>query len=273
MEFSCLRYSKTDGVATIVKDNPTGLPTSRGGMTAGVLEEMPVAFADAVADPEVLAIVLTTPDNVVHHGGIVGGDLFPDGIFNAIEYMQIIEAGQRLCQLTETIEKPVIGVVKTGALGGGLEHLLSCDFVIAADEATFTFPEVTYGMAVGWGAAWRLPRAIGWMRAKELTLLAETVDGREAARLGIVTKAVPAEEVDAAVDAIVARLRSCSPAGIAFTKVGMAKSWSAPQHGGMGGDWEPSALAASSNDFNEALAAMREQRLPRFRPMRRLLRR
>ena len=91
-----------------------------------------------------------------------------------------------------------------------------------------------FGFTLGWGAVWRLPRAIGWTRAKQLTLLGEPIDGREAARLGLVTTAVPVEQVDAEVERIVEKLRWCSPNSVALTKHSMAKSWSAVHVGGVG---------------------------------------
>jgi len=267
--FTHVRYEKVDGVATITKDGPGDSDTARFGMAAATIEQIADALEDAARDPEVVVVVLTTAGDAVHQGAAVAGELFPDGALDAVDFFEVIGAGQRLGQLTETLEKPVIGVAKGGALGGGLEHLLACDFVVAAEDAAFTLPEVRFGLAVGWGAAWRVPRAIGWMPAKELLLLGESIDGRRAAELGLVTTAVPADEVDAAVADLIARLRQCSPTSIAFTKLAMARSWSAVGSG----DWDPSVLGAMSGDFAEAVTAMREQRAPRFRPVRRLLRR
>ncbi len=59
--------------------------------------------------------------------------------------------GRELTSIIHNLEKPVIGVTRAGAMGGGMENLHACDFVIAADTAVFSQPEAILGLIAGWG--------------------------------------------------------------------------------------------------------------------------
>ena len=77
---------------------------------------------------------------------VVLADARPNWNFEPIEFKEMMQIGHDLFRLIETLDKPVIGVAKGGAVGGGLEMLHACDFVIASDRATFGFPEVRLGV-------------------------------------------------------------------------------------------------------------------------------
>jgi enoyl-CoA hydratase/carnithine racemase len=91
--------------------------------------------------------------------------------------------------------KPVIAAVNGAALAGGLEILLACDVVIAAEHARFGLPEVSRGIIAGAGGLQRLPLLIPPLRALELLLTARLFDAQEAFSLGLVAEVVPPELV------------------------------------------------------------------------------
>ena len=90
---------------------------------------------------------------------------------------------------------PVVSIAEIGApaMGGGLELALACDLRVAADTAKLGLPEAGLGLLPGAGGTQRLTRLAGAAVAKRLILCAEVIDGAEAARLGIVQWAVPAD--------------------------------------------------------------------------------
>jgi enoyl-CoA hydratase/carnithine racemase len=97
----------------------------------------------------------------------------------------------------ELESSPLVSIAEIGgaAMGGGLELALACDFRIAAVTAKLGLPEARLGLLPGAGGTQRLTRLCGEPTAKRLILGAEVVDGKEAARLGIVQWAVPPEEL------------------------------------------------------------------------------
>ncbi len=93
---------------------------------------------------------------------------------------------------------PTIAAIEGHCLGGGLELALACDLRVAAESARFGLPEVKLGVFPGGGGTERLPRLIGEARARELIYTGEPVDAREAWRLGLVNRVVPAGDALAA---------------------------------------------------------------------------
>lgn len=87
---------------------------------------------------------------------------------------------------------PTIAALHGASLGGGLELALACDLRVAADDATFGFPETHLGLIPAAGGTLRLPRTVGLPQAKSLIFTARRIDAAEAARLGLVGEVVPA---------------------------------------------------------------------------------
>jgi cyclohexa-1,5-dienecarbonyl-CoA hydratase len=120
-------------------------------------------------------------------------------------------------------EIPLLMVVQGAALGGGCELLLLADFVIAAEAATFGFPEIKLGVFPPIAAV-ALPRAIGATRASDLLLTGRTIDAREALRLGLVTRLTPADGLDAALGETLASLKGMSREALLVAKRAMRVS-------------------------------------------------
>jgi enoyl-CoA hydratase/carnithine racemase len=240
-----ISYEKSDGVATITKINEPQF-----GMTLGVLTEMRAALIDANNDEDVAVIVITAGGDGFHMGAVVFGEVREDWVFTPIEFKEIIEVGHELFRMIETLEKPVIGVAKGGAVGGGLENLHVCDFVITADTASLSQPEVTLGLIPGWGGTQRLTRMVGWRKAKELILAGVAVTGAEAAEIGLVTTSVPLEDVDDAVEALCHQLKKCAPIAYGYAKRAMNKTWETDHRSGLDYEVEAEGMVISAGDFN-----------------------
>lgn len=266
MNLKSILYEKSDGVATITKNNA---PTY--GMTLGVIIEMKKALIDAKTDDDVRVVVITAGGEGVHMGALVFGEVREDWNFTPLEFREIIQVGHDLCRMIETLEKPVIGVAKGGAVGGGFENLHACDFVIAADAAKFSQPEATLGMIAGWGGTQRLPRLVGWRKAKEILMAGIELTGKEAEEIGLITRAVPLEAVDEAVGALCERLKKCAPVALGYTKMAMNKVWETDYRSGLDYEIEAEGMAISSGEFNASVfQAFQEGRQPVFKKRKRV---
>ena len=237
-----LRYEKADGVATATKTNAKFMQ----GMTREVLVGLRRAIEDARDDRQIRVLVITAANDGFHDGGRFVDELRPDThAFEPLEYRELLQLGNAVIRGIETLEKPVIGVARGGARGGGFEMLHACDFVIAGEDATFSQPEIVYGLMTGWGGSQRVPRMVHWRRAKELLLLGHEISGREAAAMGLITLAVPRERIDGEVASLIARLKKTSAISQALTKQAMNKVWDTNLMTGL--DYETEAHAALSH--------------------------
>lgn len=112
--------------------------------------------------------------------------------------------------------KPVIAQVHGYALAGGLELAMACDLVVAAEDAQIGEPEIRFGSAP---VTLLMPYLVGQKKTRELLFTGDLVDGVEAARIGLVNRAVPADRLEAEVDALADRLARVPPDVMAPTKL------------------------------------------------------
>ena len=165
----------------------------------------------------------------------------------------------------EDLPVPVVAVVHGYALAGGLELLLACDLVIAAEDAVIGDQHVNFGLMPGGGSTQRLPRKLGERRAMELLFTGRWLSGKEAERWGLVTRAVPAGDLDEEVQALLDTLTGKSRDGLGWIKRAVSASRNTSIRDGV--DFEVKAFArlvATSPDPREGIMAFREKRAPRF---------
>lgn len=256
-----LRYEKQNAVATATKTSAQ----FDQGMTREVLIGLRRAIEDARDDKAIRVLVITAANNGFHDGGRFVDELRPDTLsFTPMEYREVLQIGNSLMRMIETLEKPVIGVAKGGARGGGFEMLHACDFIIGAEDATFSQPEVAYGLMPGWGGSQRVPRIVSWRRAKEILLCGHEITGKEAAEMGLITKAVPLDKVDEEVELLINRLMKTSAISQALTKMAMNKVWETSLTAGL--DYETEAHAALSHykEFPAMMEAWSSGREPTY---------
>ena len=166
---------------------------------------------------------------------------------------------QLLRTLMET-EKPVLTAINGAAVGAGLSLALTGDVIVAREDAWFAaaFPKV--GALPDFGVLHNLPRAVGHTRAKDLLLTGRRVDAAEALEMGLVSRVLPADGFDAAVLKIATQLAEGPPVSLGMTKAllntGLADFLPKESLG--------QAVAFSTQDFAEGLAAFAERRSPRF---------
>jgi 2-(1,2-epoxy-1,2-dihydrophenyl)acetyl-CoA isomerase len=104
------------------------------------------------------------------------------------------------------LDAPVISVVRGAAAGGGMSLAIAADLVLAAETAHFTVAYTAIGFSMDGGSSWTLPRIVGHRKATELALLNERLSAVKAQELGLVTRVVPDEQLDAEAHALAERL-------------------------------------------------------------------
>ena len=150
------------------------------------------------------------------------------------------------------------------ALGGGCEIAMACDMIIAAESAQFGQPEISVGVIPGGTGTQMLPRLVGEKKAKELVLTGDFIAADEALRLGLVNKVVPGDKLREAVDEVINKLKSKSPAILRFAKLAVNKSLETPLSVGIQSEADFFALCFGTADQKEGAKAFLEKRPPKY---------
>lgn len=136
------------------------------------------------------------------------------------DMLKIFKEAEDIVRDIVNCEKPTIAkVFAPGAHSLGASIALACDFVVAADDATFSDPHLSgFGVVPGDGGSLVWPTRIGLSRAREFLMLDRIATAQEALDIGLINRSVPVDQVDAEVDGIVAKLQSYDQVGVKFTK-------------------------------------------------------
>jgi enoyl-CoA hydratase/carnithine racemase len=181
--------SRTVGsVAEITLNRPERL----NAINDELLRDLSAALTAANADDTVAVIVLSGAGRAFCAGDdLTEFDSQARGEAEARAYLERIQDVTRLMVLGDKI---VLGAVHGWAVGGGFEWLLDCDLVVMAEGTRCFFPEAQLGLFVTGGASHLLPRLVGLSKAKELVLLGEKIDARQALALGLANWVVTEDE-------------------------------------------------------------------------------
>jgi enoyl-CoA hydratase/carnithine racemase len=204
---------RAEGVMTIVFNRPD----KKNAITSAMYQAMTDALAQAEDDASVRAILLRGSAGVFSAGNDLEDFMkAPPVSENApvLQFLHRISAAQ----------KPVVASVAGVAVGIGTTLLLHCDLVYAADTATFSLPFTQLALCPEAASSLLLPRFAGHQLAAEKLLLGEPFDAREAHRMGIVNRLLPAGEVDAFAFAQAAKLAGLPASSLRVTKMLMKRS-------------------------------------------------
>jgi len=265
MAFEDILFEKRDGVATITINRPNVLNAFR----AKTVEEMLEAMRDAENDHDIGVIVLAGAGD---RAFCAGGDNSSRGSSaNEGGYGGRGLVGLPIEELHSAIRdsrKPVIAKVQGYAIGGGNVLATVCDLTIASDKAQFGQVGPRVGSVdPGWGTAY-LSRLVGEKRAREIWFLCRRYTAAEAYEMGLVNKVVPADQLDAEVEAWCREILALSPTAIAIAKRSFnADSENIRGIGALG--FESLALYYNTDEAKEGTQAFLEKRRPDFRGKRR----
>lgn len=186
MAYETLIVDVEDHVALIRLNRPDAMNT----LNAALLGELSDALRTVEKNDKVRCIILTGGDKVFAAGAEIEEladrsfvDMFCSDCFGP-ETEQLLR-----------MRKPVIAAVAGYAMGGGCELAMMCDIIIAADNAKFGQPEVTFGVIPGMGATQRLTRAIGKAKAMDMLLTGRPMTAAEAELSGLVSRVVPSKKL------------------------------------------------------------------------------
>jgi enoyl-CoA hydratase/carnithine racemase len=191
-------------------------PEKRNAMNQSLLGELGDALRAASGESAVHCVVLRGEGRVFSAGVDLAELMSFAGQPSSLRpFRDVFLECANLC---EAMPKPVICQIHHTCVGGALEVALGCDLRVASEASQLGLPEVKFGLIPDVGGSSRLPAVVGLGRAKELIMTARMIDAAEAQRIGLVNRVVPAEELDAAVQALVEELLANSPVAVGRAK-------------------------------------------------------
>jgi enoyl-CoA hydratase/carnithine racemase len=244
-------------------------PDTLNALTAPLVAEMHEELRSLAADSICRVVVLTGAGRGFCAGLDLGGFGVVAGTEEAGSVQRSWAVQRTIAELVQEIRRlpqPVIAAVNGAAAGGGLALVCASDIRIAATTAVFATSFIRIGVTgCDIGTSWMLPRLVGAARAHELMLTSRRFDAEEALRIGLVTAAVPADELTAAVDATLDALLQAPPMSLSLTKQGMWLALEIPSFDAMiEVENRQQILTAQTADAGEAMSAYVGRRAPEY---------
>lgn len=259
-----LQRERQGAVETLTFNRPEVL----NALNASLAEAITEALADAEIDESVRCVVL-------RGGGghfMAGGDLKSFGPMleappaeRQRNFEAFVHQVHPMIRSIRRMPKPVIASVEGAAGGFGLSLLMACDLAIAADTSIYTMAYCQIGTSPDGSSTFFLPRMVGLKKAMELALLSERFGAEEAARLGIINRAVPADELAGETAALAARLAAGPTGAYARTKNLLNQSVGLDMERQLSMEAEAFAACAASDDFVEGVSAFVAKRAPVYK--------
>ncbi|RMD50282.1 MAG: crotonase/enoyl-CoA hydratase family protein [Alphaproteobacteria bacterium] len=237
-------------------------PDKHNAMNAAMIAELGEAARRLAEDPAVRVVVLAAEGASFCAGGDLGWmreQMAADAAARRAGALRLAETLHAL----NTLPKPLIGRVQGNAFGGGLGLISVCDVAIGAEGARFGFTETRLGLIPATISPYVLAR-MGEARARRVFMSARIFEAAEAVELGLLARAVPAGELDAAVEAEVVPYLACAPGAVAAAKR-LARRLGPPIDRALMEETADLLVAAWEGDeAPEGIAAFFERRKPRW---------
>ena len=245
-----------DGVALVVIDRPQVLNALDFGLIAALTEILEALDAN----PECRAVVITGAGERAFAAGADIAELAAQ-----TPTTLTVDDHFHRWERIKRIRKPLIAAVRGYALGGGCELAMTCDMIVAGEDAQFGQPEIKLGVMPGAGGTQRLTRAIGKAKAMELVLTGRNLSAREAEAHGLVTSVVPSDQTVPAALELAARVASMAPVAVLAAKAAVNRAEELSLEAGLEFERRNFYLLFATDDQREGMAAFSEKRKPQWK--------
>ena len=250
-----LSVTLNDGVLAVTLNRPESL----NSLTAAMFSAIADAMDGAATDPAV---------RVVRIGGAGRG--FSSGAGLSVTDRDsgipgdVLRAANRAVRAIVALPKPVVSVVHGPAAGVGVSLAISADVVIASEEAYFLLAFTKIGLMPDGGASALVAASIGRTRAMRMAMLAERLSAADALAAGLVSAVHPAEDLEAAVNAVLDKLKSGPAIALRLTKQAINAATLTELEDAFDRETDGQLSLMSSRDFREGTKAFRQRRPPTF---------
>ncbi len=248
-------YRNQEHIALVRLNRPKVL----NALSTDLMQELVDCLLSLDKNPSVRVIILTGNERAFAAGADIAQ------MVAATPVDQINDQRFRTWEMLKLVTKPIIAAVNGFALGGGCELAMSCDLIVAGDDAKFSQPEIKIGTIPGAGGTQRLTRAIGKSKAMMMVLTGDMIDAKTAYEWGLVAKIVPGETLLQETFELAKTIADRAPVAIRLAKEAVNKSFEMTLKDGMDFERRNFYLTFASADQKEGMKAFMEKRSPLYK--------
>jgi 2-(1,2-epoxy-1,2-dihydrophenyl)acetyl-CoA isomerase len=256
--YKYLEHQQENGIATITLNRPEVYNAFNDGLTFEVQQ----AFKVIKKDPKVRVVVLTGAGKAFCSGqDLKDASENPDRVYSESIHTRY----NPMIKLIRTLPKPVICRLNGVAAGAGCSLALACDLILAAESAVLVEAFINIGLVVDSGSSYFLPRAVGYVRAFELSTMGSRVTAQQALEWGMVNAVAPLEQLDELVARYTNYYAGAPTKVIGLIKRMLNKSQAASLEEMLEYEAYCQDIAAVTHDHREGVQAFIDKRKPEFR--------
>jgi enoyl-CoA hydratase/carnithine racemase len=264
--FETIILKKEEHIATVILNRPHRM----NALIPEMFQELKDALEEVGADDDIRVVILTgagkgfCTGSDIKEGTASGKGTQSEKTIDELR-RHIRNNPQRITLALHDMEKPVIAMVNGPAVADGFDWALACDIRIGSENARFMNAFIKMALFPNTGETWLLPRIIGVGKALELMFTGEWLSAEEAYRLGVLNRLVPAADLESETMALARKLARQSPVTLRLLKMQTYRGLEMGLEAAMELAADGESMTMNSEDYLEALAAMREKREPDFK--------
>jgi 2-(1,2-epoxy-1,2-dihydrophenyl)acetyl-CoA isomerase len=250
----------TGGVATLTLDNPEKMNALSPGIVAGVER----ALGEIDEHDDARCVVVEGAGDAFCAGGDIGGMSDREDVSGHERAQGVTESATSVAGGLYDCDLPTVAKVDGYCVGAGMGVALSCDVVLASEDATFSLAFRNVGLSLDYGTSYFVTQAVGPYKAKELALTAEMLSGEEAEEMGLVNHAYAPGEFDAKADAFVETVASGPTVALEYSLRNIDRAARRTVEEAIEAESQAQSFATQTRDHEEGVAAFAEDREPEF---------
>jgi enoyl-CoA hydratase len=255
-----IQFSMRDGAAWLTINRPQAM----NALSREAVIEIDRIVAELETREDVRALIFTGAGNAFCAGGDLKYFSETVGSGDMNKFRAYLQLCQNMYRRVENFPRPTIAAVNGVAVAGGLELILSCDLVMAAESAKIGDGHANFGIIPGGGGSIRLPRKIPMALAKRMLFTGNLFPASEMLKYGLVNEVVADGDLNAAVTKLVSQITKNSPLGLRMIKQLVNDGYEQPLDTALRFEVVAWESYGRSDDIKEGLLAFLDKRKPKF---------
>jgi len=261
MSFETILLEKKENIGVLTLNRPERMNAMNEQMEAEVVQ----ALKEVDQDDEIRVLVVTGAGKAfcagADMGRMSGEERKPRG---AEEIRRNFRNIQGMILGLHRLEKPTIAMINGVAVGGGFDLACACDLRLGSENARFMVAFTRIGLFPGWGGTWLYPRLIGIPKAAEMLFTGDFMEAKDAERLGLLNKLVPAADLEKETMDLARRIANGPPIAIRLAKMQLYKGLEMDLETALKIAAACETITLTSEDHKEGVAAFKEKRKPQY---------